>query len=150
MSFSHGTNDAQKSMGMITMALLATGVIKDFTVPFWVMVACALAMGIGTSAGGWKIIKTMGSKIVKLQPIHGFAADMTSAIVITVASHMGLPVSTTHVVSGAIMGVGSTQRLSAVRWGVAGNMVGAWLLTIPTTAFISYLFYAGMHHFLHF
>ncbi|MGE5707207.1 MAG: anion permease, partial [Bacteroidota bacterium] len=115
MSLSHGTNDAPKSMGMITMALLAAGYLKEFHVPYWVVVACAAAMGLGTSAGGWKIIKTMGSRIVKLQPIHGFAADMTSAIVITTASHFGLPVSTTHVVSSAIMGVGSTQRMSAVR-----------------------------------
>jgi PiT family inorganic phosphate transporter len=150
MSFSHGTNDAQKSMGMITMALLAFGVIKDFTVPLWVMVACALAMGMGTSAGGWKIIKTMGSKIVKLQPIHGFAADITSAVVITTASHFGMPVSTTHVVSGAIMGVGSTERLSAVRWGVAGNMLTAWLVTIPITGILAWTAYTVLRYFFHF
>lgn len=149
MSFSHGTNDAQKSMGMITMALVAFGAIPTFHVPLWVMIACATAMGLGTSAGGWKIIKTMGSKIVKLEPIHGFAADMTSAVVITTASHLGMPVSTTHVVSTAIMGVGSTKRLSAVRWGVAGNIVLAWFMTIPITSAIAYIFYALMKYFFH-
>lgn len=150
MSFSHGTNDAQKSMGMITMALVAFGFIQDFHVPLWVVIACATAMGLGTSAGGWKIIKTMGSKIVKLQPIHGFAADLTSAVVITTASHLGLPVSTTHVVSSAIMGVGSTQRLSAVRWGVAGNILSAWVMTIPITGGIAWLTYTTLRYFFHF
>ena len=150
MSFSHGTNDAQKSMGMITMALLAYGVIDDFTVPTWVMMSCALAMGLGTSAGGWKIIKTMGSKIVKLEPIHGFAADITAAVVITASSHFGLPVSTTHVVSGAIMGVGCTERLSAVRWGVAGNMLTAWLVTIPITGVLAWTAYTVLRYFFHF
>ncbi|MFN3327179.1 MAG: anion permease, partial [Bryobacteraceae bacterium] len=114
MAFSHGTNDAQKAMGIMTLALLAGGFIDDFTVPTWVKLSAAAAMALGTSAGGWKIIKTMGTKIVKLQPINGFASDTAAALTITGASAFGLPVSTTHVVSGAIMGVGATKRLSAV------------------------------------
>ncbi|MNY48372.1 Low-affinity inorganic phosphate transporter 1 [compost metagenome] len=123
--------------------------LSDFTVPTWVMVACAMAMGIGTASGGTKIIKTMGTKIVKLQPIQGFGADMTSAFVITLASHFGLPVSTTHVAAGSIMGVGSTRRFSAVRWGVAGNMVTAWIVTIPITATLAYIFYWFLMSVLH-
>lgn len=134
MAFSHGTNDAQKAMGIITLALLTGGYVQAFEVPMWVKVAAALAMALGTSAGGWKIIKTMGTRIVKLQPINGFASDTAAALTITTASHFGLPVSTTHVVSGAIMGVGATKRLSAVRWGVARTMVLAWIFTIPITA----------------
>jgi PiT family inorganic phosphate transporter len=113
------------------------------------MVACATAMGIGTASGGTKIIKTMGTKIVKLQPIQGFGADMTSACVITFASHFGLPVSTTHVAAGSIMGVGATRRFSAVRWGVAGNMVTAWIVTIPITATLAYIFYWFLMSVLH-
>ncbi len=149
ISFSHGSNDAQKAMGIITMALISAGMLDDFTVPVWVMVACATAMGLGTASGGWKIIKTMGSKIVKLQPIQGFGADMTSAFVITTASHFGLPVSTTHVAAGSIMGVGSTRRFSAVRWGVAGNMLAAWLVTIPITAVLAYVIYWCLISILH-
>ncbi|MBO9539811.1 inorganic phosphate transporter [bacterium] len=149
ISFSHGSNDAQKAMGIITMALISAGMLSDFTVPTWVMVACAMAMGIGTASGGTKIIKTMGTKIVKLQPIQGFGADMTSAFVITLASHFGLPVSTTHVAAGSIMGVGSTRRFSAVRWGVAGNMVTAWIVTIPITATLAYIFYWFLMSVLH-
>jgi PiT family inorganic phosphate transporter len=141
MAFSHGTNDAQKAMGIITLALLAGGLIQTFEVPLWTKIAAATAMALGTSAGGWKIIKTMGSRIVKLQPIHGAASDTASAITIFSASMMGLPVSTTHVVSGAIMGVGATRRLSAVRWGVAGNMMLAWIVTIPITSMLGAVLY---------
>ncbi len=131
MAFGHGSNDAQKAMGIITMALFAAGKIKTLDVPTWVILTCALAMGFGTIFGGWKIIKTLGVKMLKLEPIHGFAAETSSAAIILVSSHFGLPVSTTHVVSTAILGVGATKRLSAVRWGIAGKIVMAWVLTLP-------------------
>jgi PiT family inorganic phosphate transporter len=131
MAFGHGSNDAQKAMGIITMALLAAGKIQTLDVPTWVVLTCALAMGFGTIFGGWKIIKTLGVKMLKLEPIHGFAAETSSAAIILVSSHFGLPVSTTHVVSTAILGVGATKRLSAVRWGIAGKIVMAWILTLP-------------------
>jgi len=131
MAFGHGSNDAQKSMGIITMALVSGGVIKSMDVPKWVILICALAMGFGTLFGGWKIIKTLGVKMLKLEPIHGFAAETSSAAIIIASSHFGLPVSTTHVVSSAILGVGATRRLSAVRWGIAGKIVMAWVLTLP-------------------
>jgi Phosphate/sulphate permeases len=137
MSFSHGKNDAQKSMGIITLALISAGIIdKKAGVPIWVMIACAIAMALGTSIGGWKIIKTMGVNMIKLQPINGFAAETGAALVIEIASSIGAPVSTTHVISSAIMGVGASKRLSAVRWALAKNIVVAWLLTIPVTAVI--------------
>jgi len=120
-AFSHGTNDAQKSMGIITFALIAGGMQQTLDVPLWVKVSCALAMALGTSIGGWKIIKTVGSKIIKLQPISGFASDLTSASIIIGATLLGQPVSTTHVISSAIMGVGSAKRLSSVKWGTAQN-----------------------------
>lgn len=141
MSFSHGSNDAQKAMGIITLALLSAGQIPALEVPVWVKLACAMSMGLGTAAGGWKIIKTMGGKIFKMEPINGFAADLNSAFVIFVATHFALPVSTTHVVSGSIMGVGSAKRISAVRWSVAQQMMYAWLLTIPFSAITSGLIY---------
>lgn len=131
MAFGHGSNDAQKAMGIITMALVAAGKIDSVEVPKWVILTCALAMGFGTLFGGWKIIKTLGVKMLKLEPIHGFAAETSSAAIIVAASHFGLPVSTTHVVSTAILGVGATKRLSAVRWGIAGKIVLAWVLTLP-------------------
>jgi len=131
MAFGHGSNDAQKAMGIITMALFAAGKIPTLDVPKWVVITCALAMGFGTIFGGWKIIKTLGHKMLKLEPIHGFAAETSSAAIILVASHWGMPVSTTHVVSTAILGVGATKRLSAVRWGIAGKIVMAWVLTLP-------------------
>ena len=131
MAFGHGSNDAQKAMGIITMALLAAGKIPTLEVPTWVVLVCALAMGFGTIFGGWKIIKTLGVKMLKLEPIHGFAAETSSAAIILATSHFGLPVSTTHVVSTAILGVGATKRLSAVRWGIAGKIVMAWILTLP-------------------
>ena len=131
MAFGHGSNDAQKAMGIITMALFAAGKIGTLDVPKWVVIVCALAMGFGTIFGGWKIIKTLGHKMLKLEPIHGFAAETSSAAIILTSSHWGLPVSTTHVVSAAILGVGATKRLSAVRWGIAGKIVMAWVLTLP-------------------
>jgi PiT family inorganic phosphate transporter len=131
MAFGHGSNDAQKAMGIITMALVSGGVIQTVDVPRWVVLICALAMGFGTLFGGWKIIKTLGVKMLKLEPIHGFAAETSSAVIIVAASHWGMPVSTTHVVSSAILGVGATKRLSAVRWGIAGKIVMAWVLTLP-------------------
>ncbi len=141
MSFSHGSNDAQKTMGIMTLALYSYGLIPTVDVPTWVMVLSAVAMALGTSAGGWRIIKTMGHKIIKLEPIHGFAAETSAAIVIQAASHFGLPVSTTHVIAGSIMGVGASKRLSAVRWGVATNMMTAWVLTIPATAAVAWLLF---------
>ena len=141
MAFSHGSNDAQKSMGVITMALVAYGSVHPdahgaFDVPLWVKLFCAVAMALGTAAGGQRIIKTMGSKIIELRPIHGFAAETSAAITILTASSIGVPVSTTHVISSAIMGVGASQRVSAVRWGVTTRIFYAWVLTIPVTACI--------------
>jgi inorganic phosphate transporter, PiT family len=138
MAFGHGSNDAQKAMGIITMALLAAGKINSLEVPTWVILTCALAMGFGTLFGGWKIIKTLGVKMLKLEPIHGFAAETSSTAIIIAASHFGLPVSTTHVVSTAILGVGATKRLSAVRWGIAGKIVMAWILTLPVCITIAW------------
>ncbi len=134
MAFSHGSNDAQKSMGIITLALLSGGYLTEFDVPTYVKVLCATAMACGTAVGGWRIIRTIGSKIFKLEPISGFAADLNSSTVIFMATLLHLPVSTTHVVSGSIMGVGTAKRLRAVHWGVAQQMVVAWVLTIPCTA----------------
>lgn len=139
MSFSHGTNDAQKTMGIITMALVSYNHWSTFEVPKWVILACALAMGLGTLSGGWRIIHTMGSRIFKIQPINGFAADMTASLVIFAASRFGMPISTTHIAASAIMGAGSSRRFSAVRWGVARRIVVAWILTLPAAAVISYL-----------
>lgn len=131
MAFGHGSNDAQKVMGIITMALVAKGVIPTVEVPIWVIFTAALAMGLGTFMGGWKVIKTIGLKMLKLEPIHGFAAEASATGIILSASHFGMPVSTTHVISTAILGVGSTRRLSAVRWGIAGKIVMAWVFTLP-------------------
>jgi inorganic phosphate transporter, PiT family len=141
MAFSHGANDAQKTMGIMTLALVTAGYLDTFQVPLWVIVVAASAMAAGTAAGGWRIIKTMGHKIIKLEPVHGFAAETAAATVIQVATHMGLPVSTTHVISSSIMGVGASRRLSAVRWGVAGNIFVAWVLTIPACAAMAWLVY---------
>ena len=141
MSFSHGSNDAQKAMGIITLSLLSAGYLPTLEVPLWVKISAAIAMGMGTAVGGWRIIKTMGSKIFKLEPPSGFAADLNSSIVIFGATLMHLPVSTTHVVSGSIMGVGTAKRINAVRWGVAQQMLVAWVLTIPCTALVSALSY---------
>ncbi len=148
MAFSHGSNDAQKSMGIITLALLAGGYIEVFEVPTFVKLLAATAMACGTAVGGWRIIKTIGGKIFKLEPISGFAADLNSSIVIFSATLLHLPVSTTHVVSGSIMGVGTAKRLSAVRWGVAQQMVAAWVMTIPSTAVIGAVAYKVILMFL--
>jgi len=130
-SLSHGTNDAQKTMGIVAGLLLAAGYIPAFYVPLWVILAAHAAIALGTLAGGWRIIHTMGSKITKLQPVGGFAAETGAAIAVFTATYLGVGVSTTHAITGSIVGVGSTRRLSAVRWGVAGQIVWAWLLTIP-------------------
>ncbi|MBE8955005.1 MAG: inorganic phosphate transporter [Quinella sp. 2Q5] len=136
IAFSNGSNDAQKSMGIITLALLSGGYISEFEVPTYVKVMCAAAMAIGTATGGWRIIKTVGGKIFKLEPPSGFAADLNSSLVVFSATLLHLPVSTTHVVSGSIMGVGTAKRVNAVRWGTAQQMVKAWGITIPITAAI--------------
>ena len=141
MAFSHGSNDAQKSMGIITLALLSGGYIEAFEVPFYVKLLAAVAMALGTATGGWRIIKTIGAGIFKLEPISGFAADLNSSLVIFSATLLHLPVSTTHVVSGSIMGVGMAKRIRAVRWGVAQQMLVAWLLTIPCTALMGAIVY---------
>ena len=141
MAFSHGSNDAQKSMGIITLALLSGGYLSSFEVPDYVKFLCAAAMACGTALGGWRIIRTIGGKIFKLEPISGFAADLNSSIVIFSATLLHLPVSTTHVVSGSIMGVGTAKRIRAVRWGVAQQMLVAWVLTIPCTAVMGALAY---------
>ncbi|MBP9676517.1 MAG: inorganic phosphate transporter, partial [Anaerolineaceae bacterium] len=142
LAISHGTNDAQKSMGIITLGLLVTGVIQTFEVPFWVILICASAIAFGTSVGGWQLIRTLGTKFYKIRPIHGFSAQIASAAVILTASLIGGPVSTTHVVSTAIMGVGAAERVSKVRWGVAGEIASAWLFTIPSTALLAAAIYA--------
>lgn len=136
-SFSHGTNDAQKSMGIITMSLVSGGIIAEGHIPLWVQVSCAAAMAIGASLGGWRIIKTVGTQIMKIRPVNGVAADMASAIVIFGASHIGLPVSTTHVISSSIMGVGSSYRIRAVKWDTGRRMVTTWFITIPISAVIA-------------
>lgn len=141
MAFSHGANDAQKAMGIITLALLSGGLIPTMEVPLWVKFSAAIAMGCGTAIGGWKIIRTMGGKIFKLEPISGFAADLNSSLVIFAATLLHLPVSTTHVVSGSIMGVGTAKRVKAVRWSTAQQMLMAWVLTIPISAIVSAICY---------
>jgi PiT family inorganic phosphate transporter len=149
MAFSHGSNDAQKTMGIMTLALIAAGILPpNSAIPLWVIVLAATAISLGTAAGGWRIIKTMGQKVVKLDPVHGFAAETTAASIILTASHFGMPVSTTHVISSAIIGVGSSDRMSAVRWGVAGNIVIAWILTIPASALAAGIAYVVVSPFL--
>lgn len=140
-AFSHGTNDAQKSMGIITMALVAGGFLSSFQVPLWVIIACATAISLGTYSGGWRIVRTVGSKITKIKPMNGFASDFSSSAVIFGATLLGVPVSTTHVVSSSIMGSGSTRRLTAVNWGIAKQIVTAWFVTIPVSAVVAILFY---------
>jgi len=138
VAFTHGTNDAQKTMGVIALALVASGHLgEDFDrPPFWVIVSAALAMGAGTYAGGWRIIKTLGTRVAKLDPPRGFAAQTATAGILWTTAHYGFPVSTTHTVSGSVLGAGATRRLNAVRWGVAGNILVAWVLTIPAAAFV--------------
>ena len=155
MGFSHGTNDAQKTMGVIALTLFtatAAGTLDsapswlgflhtpEFTVATWVKITCAVVMALGTAAGGWRIIKTLGHRLVKLQPVHGFAAETTAAAIIQTASHWGIPVSTTQVISASIMGVGAAKRLNAVKWGVVERMLWAWAFTLPVTALLGYVF----------
>lgn len=141
VAFSHGANDAQKSMGIITLALLSGGYINSFEVPLWVKLSCAIAIALGTATGGWRIIKTMGSKICKLRPVSGFAAQTSTAAVIISATIFGAPISTTHIVSSSIMGVGASRRISSVRWKVAIDMFTAWIITIPVCAALSGFIY---------
>ncbi len=141
IAFSHGGNDAQKTMGIIALALFASGAISEFTVPLWVKLACALAMATGTYSGGWRIIRTMGTKMMKIDPIHGFTAQAGAAAVVELATRFGLPVSTTQTITAAIMGTGSARRLSSVRWGVAGDIAMAWVLTLPAAALVAAGFY---------
>jgi inorganic phosphate transporter, PiT family len=148
MAFSHGSNDAQKTMGIITLALFTAGILTEFTVPIWVILLAASAISLGTAAGGWRIIKTMGTQVVKLDPVHGFAAETTAATVIFGASHFGMPVSTTHVISSAIMGTGTSDRFKAVRWGIARNIGIAWVLTIPFSGLTAALAYLLLHPIL--
>ena len=138
-SLGHGANDAQKTMGVMAGALFAGGFIKEFSIPFWVEMLAYTAISLGTLSGGWRIIHTMGSKITRLQPVGGFAAETAGAVSLFTATAMGIPVSTTHTITGAIVGVGTTRRLSAVRWGIAGRIVWAWILTIPASAAIAAL-----------
>jgi PiT family inorganic phosphate transporter len=147
-SIGHGGNDAQKTMGIIWMLLVANGLSAPTDhLPFWVVLACHTAMGLGTMFGGWRIVRTMGLRITKLKPVGGFCASASGAITLFVATGMGVPVSTTHTITGAIVGVGSVQKLSAVRWGVAGNIVWAWLFTIPCSAFVAGVaWWLGVHY----
>jgi PiT family inorganic phosphate transporter len=149
LALSHGTNDAQKTMGIITLALIANGNISgdDFHVPDWVVLSAATAIALGTYAGGWRIIRTMGSRIIKMDTAQGFSAQSSGATVIMAASHFGFPLSTTHTISGAVMGAGAAKSVSAVRWGVAGNIVLAWVLTIPASAAIGGLVYGATRIF---
>ena len=142
-SLGHGGNDAQKTIGIIWMLLIATGYVSktDTAPPTWTIVACYTAIAAGTMFGGWRIVKTMGQKITKLKPVGGFCAETGGALTLFLATALGIPVSTTHTITGAIVGVGSTQRASAVRWGVAGNIVWAWILTIPASAFVAAIAY---------
>ncbi len=148
MAFGHGSNDAQKVMGIITISLYGGGYIPNLEVPFWVILVCGLAMGFGTAVGGWKVIKTLGVSMLKLQPVHGFAAETSANIVIHGASLLGLPVSTTHVITSSIMGVGATKRLSAVRWGVARKIVLAWIFTLPACILFAWTIYNVVYKFL--
>ena len=143
VAFSHGGNDAQKTMGVITIALASyygwTG--SQWHVPLWVILAAATSMGLGTCIGGWRIVRTVGLKVTELRPINGFAAETASAAIIEVASRLGIPVSTTHVISSAILGIGATKRLSAVRWGIAGRIIMAWVVTIPACVALGWIIY---------
>ncbi|MCU9615088.1 inorganic phosphate transporter [Caldibacillus lycopersici] len=148
-SYTHGTNDAQKTMGIITMALIAGNYLKSGEVPFWVQFSCALAMGLGTSVGGWRIIKTVGGKIMKIRPVNGVAADLTGASIIFGATLIHLPVSTTHVISSSILGVGSAHRIRGVKWDTAKRMVITWFITLPISAILAGVIYTILNLFLH-
>jgi len=147
-SLGHGTNDAQKTMGIITGLLLTAGILKTFEVPFWVIIMSHMAIALGTLFGGWRIVKTMGQKITKLKPAGGFCAETAGGVTLLITAWGGIPVSTTHTITGAIMGVGATKRLSGVRWGVAGNIIGAWILTIPASAMVGAIAYGLISMFL--
>jgi PiT family inorganic phosphate transporter len=138
MALSHGSNDGQKFIGVFALALVLGGILPEFKVPLWVILLCGVVMGIGTACGGWRIIKTMGLRLTKLEPVQGFAAETSAALVMEAATRLGVPLSTTHTINTAIMGVGSHRRFSAVRWGVAGQIVTAWVLTFPVCGLISY------------
>lgn len=144
MAYSHGANDAQKVMGIITLALVSGGYITDMEVPFWVIVSCGTVMGLGTAMGGWKVIKTLGLQLSKIQPVHGFAAETSASIVLMGSAVIGAPVSTTHVITSCIMGVGSTKRLSAVRWGIGKKILYAWVFTLPACGIMAGLFYMAL------
>ncbi|MCK4452190.1 MAG: inorganic phosphate transporter, partial [Anaerolineae bacterium] len=145
LALGHGTNDAQKTMGIIAMALVTIGYSSEFSVPWWVVVLCAGAMSLGTAFGGWRIIRTLGGKFYKIRPVHGFTAQIASASIILGAAFLGGPVSTTHVVSSAIIGVGSAKRVSRVRWNVVGNIITTWVLTIPASALLAALLHLVIH-----
>jgi PiT family inorganic phosphate transporter len=145
-SLGHGTNDAQKTMGVITMLLVTTGYLKSFEVPWWVIISCHIAIAMGTLFGGWRIVKTMGQKVTKLKPSGGFCAETAGGITLLVTAFSGIAVSTTHTITGAIMGVGATKRLTAVRWGLAGRIVVAWILTIPCSAIVAAISYNFIHY----
>ncbi len=145
MAFAHGSNDAQKTMGIVTLALFSAGVIRTTDVPDWVIVLAATAMSLGTAIGGWRIIRTMGQRVVQLEPIHGFAAETTAASVILGAAHLGMPVSTTHVISSAIMGVGASKGMRGVRWGVARQILVAWVLTLPAAGVIGAIAWVALN-----
>jgi len=147
MAFSHGSNDAQKAMGIITLALVSSGQLTSSEVPTWVIVSCALAMGTGTMVGGWRIMRTLGMRIVKLEPVHGFAAETGAASVLLFTAHFGLPVSTTHTITSSILGVGATKRLSAVRWGVTTKILSAWIFTMPGAGALGALVYMILSSF---
>lgn len=147
LAFSHGANDAQKAMGIITLALLSAGQIPSGEVPFWVIGACAVAMGLGTALGGWQIVRTLGMGIVKLEPVHGFAAETGAAAVLLVTAHIGLPVSTTQTITTSVMGVGAIKRLSAVRWGLTTRILYAWVFTLPGSALLGSLIYVLVTRF---
>ncbi len=139
MAFSHGSNDGQKFIGAFTLALLLGGILPEFQIPLWVILLCALTMGVGTAIGGWRIVKTMGLRLTKLEPVQGFAAETGAAMTIELASRLGIPLSTTHTINMAIRGAGSTRRFSAVRWGVTMEIVAAWILTFPVCGLIAWL-----------
>jgi PiT family inorganic phosphate transporter len=140
-SLGHGTNDAQKTMGVITTLLVTTGYLHTFEVPWWVIISCHIAIALGTLFGGWRIVKTMGQKVTKLKPSGGFCAETAGGLTLLITAFSGIAVSTTHTITGAIMGVGATKRVTAVRWGLAGRIITAWILTIPCAAIVSALSY---------
>ena len=145
MAFAHGSNDAQKTMGIVTLALFAAGVIPTNDVPWWVIVVAATAISLGTAVGGWRIMKTMGQRVVELEPVHGFAAESTAATVLLATAHFGMPVSTTHVISSSIMGVGTSRGVRAVRWGVARSILVAWIVTLPAAGILGAVAWLIIH-----